>query len=63
MSSEKISMDPSKVEVVNNWPRPKNVSEVQSFLGLAGYYRRFVEEFSKIASPLTQLTRKDVKFK
>ena len=63
MSSEGISVDPSKVEAVENWPRPKNVSEVRSFLGLARYYRRFVEGFSKIASPLTQLTRKDVKFK
>ena len=63
VSSEGISVDPSKVEAVENWPKPKSVSEVRSFLGLAGYYRRFVEGFSKIASPLTQLTRKDVKFK
>ena len=56
MSSEGISVDPSKVEAVENWPKPKSVSEVRSFLGLAGYYRRFVEGFSKIALPLTQLT-------
>ena len=56
VSSEGISVDPSKVEAVENWPRPKSVSEVRSFLGLAGYYRRFVEGFSKIALPLTQLT-------
>ncbi|XP_060974112.1 uncharacterized mitochondrial protein AtMg00860-like [Cannabis sativa] len=42
-----------KVEAVKNWPRPKTVTEVQSFLGLAGYYRRFVEGFSKIAMPLS----------
>ena len=55
-------MDPSKIEAVSKWNRPMNVSEVRSFLGLAGYYRRFVEGFSKIAMPLTQLTRKSHKF-
>ena len=62
ISENCISVDPTKVEAVNNWPRPTNVSEIRSFLGLAGYYRRFVEGFSKLASPLTQLTRKNVKF-
>ena len=62
VSEEGISVDPSKIEAVLNWERPKNVSEIRSFLGLAGYYRRFVENFSKIASPLTKLTRKNVKF-
>ena len=55
-------MDPHKIEVVVNWKPPKNVSEVRSFLGLAGYYRKFVEGFSKIAAPLTKLTRKDIKY-
>ena len=45
-----------------DWARPKNVSEVRIFLGLVGYYRRFVEGFSRIATPLTQLTRKNAKF-
>ena len=45
-----------------NWKPPTNVSEVRSFLGLAGYCRKFVERFSKIAAPLTKLTRKDVKY-
>ena len=45
-----------------NWKPPKNVSEVRSFLSLVGYYRKFVEGFSKIAAPLTKLTRKDVKY-
>ena len=57
-----ILVDPSKIEAVKNWRRPASVSEVQSFLGLASYYRRFVEGFSKIAVPLTELTRKSVRF-
>ena len=57
-----ISVDPHKIEAVVNWKPPKNVLEVRSFLGLAGYYRKFVEGFSKIAAPLTKLTRKDVKY-
>ena len=63
ISGAGISVDPSKVEAINNWMQPTNPSEVRSFLGLAGYYRRFVEGFSKIAMPLTQLTRKGVMFR
>ncbi|CAL9019118.1 unnamed protein product, partial [Prunus brigantina] len=62
ISVEGIYVDPRKVEVVVNWVQPTSVTEIRSFLGLAGYYRRFVEGFSSIAAPLTQLTRKDVKF-
>ncbi|XP_074360224.1 uncharacterized protein LOC141700317 [Apium graveolens] len=62
VSEEGISVDPSKIEVIMNWERPKTVTEIQSFLGLAGYYRKFVQDFSKIAGPLKNLTRKDVKF-
>ncbi|GKC44756.1 putative reverse transcriptase domain-containing protein [Tanacetum coccineum] len=54
-----IIMDPSKVEAITKWPRPTTVTEVRSFLGLAGYYRRFVEGFSRLALPLTQLMRKE----
>ena len=55
-------MDLSKVEAVSHWEQPRNPTKVWSFLGLARYYRRFVDEFSKIAAPMTTLTRKNVKF-
>ncbi|XP_074335508.1 uncharacterized protein LOC141672725 [Apium graveolens] len=55
-------LNPTKVEAITDWPRPSTVTEVRSFLGLAGYYHRFVEGFSTIAMPLTQLTRKSNKF-
>lgn len=47
------------VKPVKNWPEPQNVKDVQGFLGLAGYYRRFIPNFSEIASPMTQLTKKN----
>ena len=56
------SVDPKKVEAVMSWERPKSVFEMRSFLGLDGYYRRFIEDFSRIAAPMTRLTRKEVKF-
>ncbi|KAG8488859.1 hypothetical protein CXB51_016742 [Gossypium anomalum] len=57
-----IRVDPSKISAIVDWKPPKNVTEVRSFLGLAGYYRRFVNGFSIIAAPITRLLRKDVKF-
>ena len=55
-------MDPTKVEAMIKWESPKLVTEIRSFMGLAGYYRRFIEGFFKIVAPLTQLTRKDQPF-
>ncbi|KAG8483479.1 hypothetical protein CXB51_023145 [Gossypium anomalum] len=62
VSGEGIKVDPSKISAIVNWKPPRNVLEVRSFLGLAGYYRRFAEGFSMIATPLTRLLRKDIKF-
>ncbi|GFZ10841.1 hypothetical protein Acr_22g0002390 [Actinidia rufa] len=61
-SVDRVSVDPHKVEAIVNWPRPTNVTKVKSFMGLVGYYRRFVKDFSKIATPLIQLTGKNVPF-
>ncbi|GKB57806.1 putative reverse transcriptase domain-containing protein [Tanacetum coccineum] len=57
-----IHVDPSKIEAVKNWKAPTTPSEIRSFLGLAGYYRRFIANFSKIAKPLTSLTQKNKKY-
>ena len=62
VSASGVSVDPEKVEAVMSWERPKSVFEVRSFLGLAVYYRRFIEDFSRLMTPMTRLTRKEVKF-
>ncbi|KAL5553429.1 hypothetical protein UlMin_040830 [Ulmus minor] len=62
VSKDGISVDASKIEAVSKWPAPTNVTEIRSFLGLAGYYRRFVEGFSSLSAPLTGLTKKNKKF-
>ncbi|KAD4178196.1 hypothetical protein E3N88_26787 [Mikania micrantha] len=62
VNSKGIHVDPSKIQAVAKWSQPKTPTEIRSFLGLAGYYRRFIQDFSKIASSLTKLTRKGVKY-
>ena len=62
VSKDGIAVDPEKVAAVTNWESPKNVVEIRSFLGLAGYYRRFIENFSKITKALTELLKKGKKF-
>ena len=59
---EGVAVDPAKIEAIINWKQPKTVTDIRIFLGLAGYYRRFVEAFMRLAGPLTALTRKDHKF-
>ena len=62
MSASGVSVDLGKVEVMMSWERPKLVFEIRSFLGLAGYYMRFIDDFSRLATPMTRLARKEVKF-
>lgn len=62
VSKKGISVDPSKITAVSEWPKPRNVTDIRSFLGLAGYYRRFVKDFSRVAKPMTSLMKKDTKF-
>ena len=57
-----ISTGPAKIEVIKNWPTPKDVSDIRSGLGMFGYYRKFIKSYSEKARPLTRLTEKNVKF-
>ena len=57
-----ISMDPEKIEAIMNWPTPRNVTDVRYFMGLVGYYMRFIEEFSRVAHAITSLQKKGMKF-
>ena len=54
-----IQVDPQKIEAVSEWPRPTTMIEIRSFLGLAGYYRKFVKDFTRIAVPMTRLTQRN----
>ena len=62
VSTSGVLVDPEKVEAVISWERPKLVFEIRCFLALARYYRRFIEDFSRLAAPMTRLNRKEVKF-
>jgi hypothetical protein len=62
ISQDGISVDPEKVQEVMDWKPPTIVRQIQSFLGLAGYYRRFIPDFSRIAKPMTELLKKGVKY-
>ena len=62
ISEQGLVVDPEKIKAIKEWPVPTDVSAVRSFMGIAGYYRRFVERFSAIAYPITSLQRKGVKF-
>ena len=59
---EGITVDSEKIKYIEGWTTPRNVSEVRSFMGLVGYYRIFIEGFSKIAHPITSFQNKGVKF-
>ncbi|KAJ0557161.1 putative nucleotidyltransferase, Ribonuclease H [Helianthus annuus] len=63
VNKDGIHVDPSKVDSIKNWPAPRTPTEIRQFLGLAGYYRRFIKDFSKIAQPLTSLTQKGVAYR
>ncbi|GKB17501.1 putative reverse transcriptase domain-containing protein, partial [Tanacetum coccineum] len=60
--SQRLHVDPAKIEAVKNWTSPTTPTEVRQFLGLTGYYQRFIQGFSKIAKSLTELTQKNKKY-
>ena len=62
VSTSGVSVDPEKVEAIMSWEKPKSMFEIRSFLGLAEYYKRFIEDLSRLTAPMMRLTRKEVKF-
>lgn len=63
IGTDGVKIDPEKTKSIKEWPTPKIVRDIQSFLGLANYNRKFIPEYSKVAIPLTKLTKKDIPFK
>ena len=62
VSEDGIQTDPTKTSSIATWPLPQNISQLRSFLGLASYYRRFIKDFGKIASPMTAMLKEDKAF-
>ena len=62
ITKEGISVDPDKIKAINDWPVPKDITGIRSFMGIMGYYRRFIEGFSRISYPITSLQKKGTKF-
>jgi hypothetical protein len=62
ISTKGIVVDPEKIKAIMEWPVPKDVANIRSFMGITGYYRRFIEGFSKITYPITSLQKKGIKF-
>jgi hypothetical protein len=62
VSSKGVATDPTKIQIIQKWPKPENVKDLRSFLGMAGYYRRFVSHFGLLAKPLTNLLKKGIMF-
>ncbi|GKD35106.1 putative mitochondrial protein [Tanacetum coccineum] len=60
ISAKGVSIDPSKIEAMKNWPVPRNIKELRGFLGLTGYYRRFIKGFATISQPLSNLLKNNV---
>jgi hypothetical protein len=62
LTAEGVAVDPTKIKAMKEWEQPRNLTDIRSFLGLAGHYRRFIENFSKIAKPMTNLLKKTNEF-
>ena len=63
ISAKGVHPDPDKIKAIQQWPRPETVKELRGYLGLSSYYRRFIQNYGKLADPLTQLMQKDIEFR